>query len=222
MLSVRTFTEAGGHAVNEDSFSGRPHPDDERSLMVALADGMGGQAGGGRASELAVRAALENAGEMPLESVMACGWIDVMRRADAAVSADKQAGFTTLVGLSVQGDELRGAACGDSAVFVIDGPGRMQELTMGQVKNPPVGSGEAVFIPFASQFGSALDGAGDVRWRLEVCRLGANPASVEDVARPGVDRRRPAGGTHEGFRGIPGRFHIDRDTGQRMTDGSYT
>ena len=151
MLSVRTFTEAGGHVVNEDSFSGRPHPDDERSLMVALADGMGGQAGGGRASDLAVRTTLEKAGEMSLEILMSHGWMDVMRQADSAVSADRQAGFTTLIGLAVHENELRGAACGDSAVLAIDGPGRVQELTKGQLKNPPVGTGEATFIPFASE-----------------------------------------------------------------------
>jgi hypothetical protein len=59
MPTVFTFSEAGGHPHNEDSFGGRPHPDDERVLVCAIADGVGGQPKGGPAARLAVRTALD-------------------------------------------------------------------------------------------------------------------------------------------------------------------
>ena len=52
MPAVFTFTEAGGHLHNEDSFGGRPHFDEERVLVFAIADGMGGQPKGGPAAQL--------------------------------------------------------------------------------------------------------------------------------------------------------------------------
>ena len=40
---------------------------------------------------------------------------------------------------------------GDSAAIVLNGANDHQELTSNQIKNPPVGSGVAEFVPFASR-----------------------------------------------------------------------
>jgi hypothetical protein len=72
-----------------------------------------------------------------------------LRQADVAVAADSGAGFTTLVGLCVYQGRVVGASSGDSAALVISG-GKARELTAGQQKNPPVGSGAAVAVPFAT------------------------------------------------------------------------
>ena len=120
MPAVFTFTEAGGHLHNEDSFGGRPHPDDERVLVCAIADGMGGQPKGGPAAQLAVRTALDTATNLPLDDIH---WPDILRQADATILADVGAGLTTLVGFAVRGDQLSGASCGDSAVVLLDASG---------------------------------------------------------------------------------------------------
>jgi hypothetical protein len=65
------------------------------------------------------------------------------------VAADPGAGFTTLVGLCVYRGRVVGASCGDSAALLVSG-GKARELTAGQQKNPPVGSGTAVAVPFAA------------------------------------------------------------------------
>ncbi len=151
MFHIHTFTEAGGHPVNEDSFGVRPHPADGSVLLVALADGMGGQPGGGPASALAVRAAFDSAALISSMVLMDRGWTATLLAVDGVVRADKEAGFTTLIGLSIRGNEVSGASCGDSAVLAIDGQGRLHELTRDQWKDPPVGSGETFFIPFAAE-----------------------------------------------------------------------
>jgi hypothetical protein len=148
MPAVFTFSEAGGHPHNEDSFGGRPHPDDERVLVCAIADGMGGQPNGGPAARLAVRTALDAATDGSPDSIH---WPGILRRSDAAVLADKGAGLTTLVGFDVRCDQVRGASCGDSAVLLLDAGGKPSEATARQAKNPPVGSGEAFFVPFAAE-----------------------------------------------------------------------
>jgi PPM family protein phosphatase len=148
MPVVFAFSEAGGHPHNEDSFGGRPHPDDERVLVCAIADGMGGQPRGGPAARLAVRTALDAASGLPLDAIH---WPDILRQADAAVSADAKAGLTTLVGFEVRGDRVSGASCGDSAVFLFDANGKASQPTARQTKNPPVGSGEAFFVPFTAE-----------------------------------------------------------------------
>ena len=58
------------------------------------------------------------------------------------------AGFTTFIGVYLADDYLVGASSGDSAVLAIDARGQPRELTAHQVKNPPVGSGGAIFVPF--------------------------------------------------------------------------
>ena len=148
MPAVFTFSEAGGHPHNEDSFGGRPHPDDERVLICAIADGVGGQPKGGPAARLAVRTALDAATDLPPDDIH---WPDILRQADATVLADAGAGLTTLVGFAVRGDRVSGASSGDSALFLFDGKGKVSVVTGRQTKEPPVGSGEAFFVPFSAE-----------------------------------------------------------------------
>ena len=77
-------------------------------------------------------------------------WIALLERADAAVWADPDAGFTTLIGLCITGGVLIGASSGDSAVLVLSEGDIPQQATADQLKNPPVGSGAAQFVPFTA------------------------------------------------------------------------
>lgn len=147
MIRTFTFSEAGGHPANEDAFAvqhcpGEPDdPERPEGCLVWVADGQGGRAGGAKAARLACGTAASHVGD-------ADDWPGVLSRADRAVAADPEAGFTTLLGFAVRGDTLTGASCGDGVVLAASGSGEFVELTRLQYKNPPVGSGEAVFMPF--------------------------------------------------------------------------
>jgi serine/threonine protein phosphatase PrpC len=144
VIRTYTFTEAGGHPANEDVLLVRHSPGEPEGCLVWVADGQGGRAGGAKAARLACDAAASHAGN-------ADDWPDMLAQADRAVAADPEAGFTTLLGFAVWGDTLLGASCGDSAVLAVCGSGEITELTRLQYKNPPVGSGEAVFMPFEAE-----------------------------------------------------------------------
>jgi PPM family protein phosphatase len=154
-MNVFSFTEAGGHPANEDSFRIEPHPENPQLFLVALADGQGGQSGGARAAKLAVDACIEAARHTSPERLLnhPAVWREILHVADDAVLADPDAGFTTLIGfVAGEGVAPVGASCGDSAaVMVHDGASAL--LTDHQFKNPPVGSGEANFIPFHGSVG---------------------------------------------------------------------
>jgi serine/threonine protein phosphatase PrpC len=150
MFSVHYFSEPGGHRLNEDAFRVQPHPLDPDCWLCFVADGQGGQAGGGPAAQRACQTALAAAvGSRPARLAQPSTWTDIVRQADTAVAADDAAGFTTLVGLCVYRNYVVGASSGDSAALVVIG-GKHHELTAAQHKNPPVGSGAAVAVPFAA------------------------------------------------------------------------
>lgn len=142
MIRTYTFSAAGGHVVNEDAFLVRELP--SGAWLVALADGQGGRAGGARAAQLACRVALEEAARDPEPD-----WLNAPVLADNAVAADRDAGFTTLVALRATANYVSGASCGDSAAVAVCGGAAPKVLTARQFKNPPVGSGDATFVPFA-------------------------------------------------------------------------
>ena len=77
-------------------------------------------------------------------------WPGILRQADNAVAKDSVAGFTTLVCLCVYQGRVVGVSSGDSAALLISSA-QPNELTAGQKKNPPVGSGAAVAVPFEAQ-----------------------------------------------------------------------
>lgn len=150
MINVTSFSEAGGHQKNEDAFIGCPHPSGPGCWLCFLADGQGGRAGGAAASRIACRIAAEAAlNESPRELANPIVWGTILKQADRAVLADAEAGFTTLLGFFIAAGRLTGAASGDSAVFAVSEGEPAQEITKWQIKNPPVGSGEARFTSFS-------------------------------------------------------------------------
>jgi hypothetical protein len=148
MIRTCSFSAVGGHAVNEDAFVLHALPDGT-GWLVALADGQGGRAGGKRAAQLACETVLRLALPFSVESLLdGFTWVELLGAADAAVAADREAGFTTLIGLCVSANRVAGASCGDSAAVAVCGASAPRVLTSHQFKNPPVGSGEANFVPF--------------------------------------------------------------------------
>lgn len=165
MVSVHTFSEAGGHPQNEDAFAVQQHPLDPDLWLCFVADGQGGRSGGGPAARLACQAALDAAvKQRPERLADPAAWSGILRLADEAVRVDPTAGFTTFVGLCVGRDRVVGASCGDSAALLVSAE-RVVELTSGQRKNPPVGSGGAAAVPFVAPL--------DAGWQLPTMSDGA-------------------------------------------------
>ena len=151
MIEVYSHSEVGGHAENEDAFIVEQHPVDGHCWICVLADGQGGRAGGGRAARIAAHAVLDIAKSKPPSFLVdAWEWERMVRHADAEVAKDPVAGFTTLIGFCVRDDRIVGASNGDCAVAVSDVMRDCWDMTANQFKNPPVGSGDARFVTFAT------------------------------------------------------------------------
>ena len=152
MYGIFTFTEPGGHINNEDAFAVESHPDDSSCCICAVADGQGGRAGGREAAQIACRVTVDTALlSSPKQLARPTSWPTILRAADEAVRDESDAGFTTLVAACVMDSSVCGASSGDSAAVVLNGRKDHEQLTVNQIKNPFVGSGVAVFIPFVSQ-----------------------------------------------------------------------
>jgi len=144
MQTVLTFSEAGGHPDNQDVVLVRQHPARLDMTIALVADGQGGRSGGGRAAELACQTAWKLASEFDLDQMLdPLAWAYLLRRVDLAVEGDAVAGFTTLVALVVTPNRVVGVSSGDSVAIAVVA-GRATEVTAGQSKNPPVGTGTVI------------------------------------------------------------------------------
>jgi hypothetical protein len=189
VIRAVTHSEPGGHPDNEDAFVVGAHPDDPEAYLCAVADGQGGQSGGGPAARLACETFLRVAGQATLPELMSLPlWDDILAHVDRAVAADPLCGFTTLVTFCVARGGLSGASCGDSALVVAEPEQEPLVLTARQSKDPPVGSGAAVFVPFAIRLHppwtvlAVTDGV----WKYagwETVLQAASGATGEDVGR---------------------------------------
>ncbi len=153
MYEIFSCSELGeGHSVNEDSFIVQAHPSEPTCLLVAFADGQGGQPGGARAALVACTSVIEEAKRTKVTALIGWQtWPAILRAADETVSGAPEAGFTTLIGLCCISGQLSGASNGDSAAVVVNASGEWIEITNGQPKNPPIGSGVAACRPFLAK-----------------------------------------------------------------------
>jgi serine/threonine protein phosphatase PrpC len=151
MIHAFSFSELGqGHATNQDAFQVRRHPADEDCWLCTLADGQGGQFGGERAAKISCRAAMDAAADRRVGDLTEHGtWVTVIHAADKSVAADPDAGHTALLAFCVVRGRLLGASNGDCALLA-QTTGRVEEVTKGQRKDPPIGSGCVVGVPFAT------------------------------------------------------------------------
>ena len=155
MIKVFSHTEPGGHARNEDAFAVQLHGHDSESFLCVVADGQGGRAGGEAAAQLACRALLTAAGGYSATDLLRPSrWSGILHTVDQAVFTDPSAGLTTVVAFYLTGDHVCGASCGDSAAVLLQATKPAEVLTARQVKNPPLGSGDASFVAFAAEMSS--------------------------------------------------------------------
>ena len=155
------------------------------ALICVLADGQGGQFGGGVAAHLAVQKCLELAVACAPEELMErAKWREIIQSADATVENHPDAGFTTLIGLCVTPSRICGASCGDSAALLIEAQSFI-ELTARQRKNPPIGSGAATPLTFEAALlsDSPLLLMSDGVWKF----VGFDRIAATSRAHQGVD-----------------------------------
>jgi PPM family protein phosphatase len=151
MYRISHCTEIGCGRENEDAFAVQAHPADPNCLLCVVADGQGGQAGGGPAARLACRTCIELAAAVPVHRLWTADtWTKILTDVDRAVCADPAAGFTTLIGLSVVGGRVRGASVGDSAAMLACAGQPVRVLTERQIKDPAVGWGTAAAVGFGA------------------------------------------------------------------------
>lgn len=196
-MQYLSHSEAGHAHLNEDCVAVTRHPrdadgdadGDADALICVLADGQGGQFGGGVAARAAVEQCLSlasshGAGQLLERAV----WRAILSRADEAVERQSDAGFTTLIGLCVTPTQICGASCGDSAALLIEG-GQFVELTGLQRKNPPVGSGVAMPATFgmARSAGSTLLLMSDGVWKFVGFDVIAAVARAQTREQSGAD-----------------------------------
>jgi serine/threonine protein phosphatase PrpC len=125
-------------------------------LLVVVADGAGGVAGGARAAELFIEHARSRIASSTFDSRSEQAWVDVFLDADGQIAADPTAGETTGIALLVTKAEITGASAGDSEAWIVD-QGGPDVLTTDQ-KRKRLGTGKAVPVAFrrASWSGTLL------------------------------------------------------------------
>lgn len=116
------------------------------ALVLAMADGVGGQPGGGVAAQLAVETVeLEGAAliRRPVRY-----WRGLVQALDDALAAHPDSGQTTLIALCLSGGKVLGASVGDSEAWWITAAGHF-DLTEAQKRKPFLGTGAAEPVAFA-------------------------------------------------------------------------
>jgi hypothetical protein len=118
-------------------------------LVIVVADGAGGSGAGAHAADLLLARVRAAAGQARrVEDVDAAG---ILAEADRALLADRSGGQTTGVIALVTAADVSGASIGDSQAWVIGADTSFaRELTERQLRQPLLGSGRAVAVPFAA------------------------------------------------------------------------
>ena len=169
--------------------------------VIALADGMGGRAGGAAAADAWIEFVRQRHAAIgdPLDPQR---WRELLIAADLSIRDDRDAGETTAVVVAVTEGGITGASVGDSGAWIVLHD-RHLDLTAAQVRKPGLGTGMARPMLFRS--GPLADGtlliASDGLWKY------TTPARIcEIVRRTGIDSlpealvnlvRMPAGGLQD-------------------------
>lgn len=140
------------HAVAVESY--RPVGQDRAdvfhvgdALVVVVADGAGGIAGGAEAAD-AVVAAVREAVEAGVD-LRPRPWSDLLVALDRRMLASPEIGESTAVVVAVSPEGVAGSSVGDSAAWIA-APDRLLDLTAYQARKPFLGTGAARAVGFAA------------------------------------------------------------------------
>lgn len=119
---------------------------DDGVVLLVLADGAGGQAGGGRAAQRVAAGATKHFCEGSSE-IDPVPWLSWMREMDRSLSLDPTCGETTAIVCVVDGPLVGGCSVGDSEAWIFESTS-IVDLTSAQRRKPLLGSGQANPHPF--------------------------------------------------------------------------
>lgn len=127
-ITTYAYTNQGGRHHNEDSIRAEQ---DERRTVLVLADGLGGHGGGERASALAAEAVCGQC--FSCQTVDEAALAEFIRQANQTVlDGQSEPGLeemrTTLVALSLEGEQALWAHVGDSRLYRVS-QGEINQLT---------------------------------------------------------------------------------------------
>ncbi|HVH42671.1 MAG TPA: protein phosphatase 2C domain-containing protein [Labilithrix sp.] len=117
----------------------------EDSLIVVVADGAGGVAGGAVASDALVDAVRARIGERPFDPYDIRAWSDVLIAADADLARGKNTGETTAIVVVVGFHGVVGVSVGDSEAWVV---GQRHDRLTEKQDRARVGTGRSRPTPF--------------------------------------------------------------------------
>lgn len=118
-------------------------------LVVALADGSGGMAGGAEAAGAVVQAVRE-ALARGTETADPAAWCTLLADLDERISMSPQGGETTAVLLGLDANGIAGASVGDSEAWLVLDDG-FEDLSAFQHTKGRLGTGMAVPAPFSAR-----------------------------------------------------------------------
>jgi serine/threonine protein phosphatase PrpC len=117
---------------------------DDCGVVLLLADGAGGVAGGAEAAAMVVELAQQYKGCLRDPS----GCASVMQAMDQLILQEESAGETTCALAVVRGGQSFGSSVGDSGVWILSSTSTV-DLTRNQARKPLIGSGSARPVEFS-------------------------------------------------------------------------
>lgn len=140
VISLHTSTKAGG-GTNQDRVNYFEHT---QGTIVLIADGAGGQGGGGIAADCCVEFLRVACSQQRLTPEVCSQLLCAL---DSKLRAHRAAGECAAV-MAVMGDDMVfGASVGDSEAWLVEG-GKTVVLTESQYRKPLLGTGEAIPVEF--------------------------------------------------------------------------
>lgn len=140
VISLQTSTKAGG-GTNQDRVTYFEHA---QGTVVLIADGAGGQRGGGIAADCSMKFLRVACARQEL-SPETCS--QLLGALDSELCAHRTAGESTAVMAIIGDDMVFGASVGDSEAWLVQG-GKTAVLTGSQYRKPLLGSGAAIPVEF--------------------------------------------------------------------------
>jgi serine/threonine protein phosphatase PrpC len=153
-------------------------------LVVVVADGAGGVAGGSSAAEAVITAVSAAVEVHTHEFWTPAFWVEVLQDADVAMASKGVGGESTAVVVAL-GQDIVGASVGDSVAWIVGSSG-LVDLTAQQKRRPLMGSGSAVPTAFGSLAGAdavvvASDGFAKYAARARISAAATNREPVQAV-----------------------------------------
>ena len=133
----------------------------DRTVFV-IADGAGGVAGGAAAAKAVCRAVADRCRQDEIADWT--GWLTLI---DREIAGSKDCGFAAVAIVEIENDgKIVGASVGDCEAWVFVNGMALKNLTIGQIRKPLLGGGDAIPVGFeGSVAGGTLLMATDGLWK---------------------------------------------------------